>query len=85
MKISSKQVGIVVLFWNDSKKTIKCLQSLLNQEKLKNIILLVDNNSDQIHSKNIFKWLNRKKIYCNKVKKNYLIKKKKIIKKPYII
>ena len=77
MKISSKQVGIVVLFWNDSKKTIKCLQSLLNQEKLKNIILLVDNNSDQIHSKNIFKWLNRKKIYCNKVKKNYLIKKKK--------
>ena len=70
MKISSKQVGIVVLFWNDSKKTIKCLQSLLNQEKLKNIILLVDNNSDQIHSKNIFKWLNRKKIYCNKVKKN---------------
>ena len=84
MKISSKQVGIVVLFWNDSKKTIKCLQSLLNQEKLKNIILLVDNNSDQIHSKNIFKWLNRKKIYCNKVKKNYLIKKK-IIKKPYII
>ena len=54
MKISSKQVGIVVLFWNDSKKTIKCLQSLLNQEKLKNIILLVDNNSDQIHFKEYF-------------------------------
>ena len=31
----NKKVGIVVLFWNDYKKTIVCLESICNQKKVK--------------------------------------------------
>ena len=48
MKKTLNELGVVVLFWNDSEKTIKCLKSLLNQQKQKFNIILVDNNSDQI-------------------------------------
>ncbi len=52
-----KKLAVVVLFWNDSEKTIKCLKSLLNQQKQKFNIILVDNNSDQIFSKKVLDWL----------------------------
>jgi GT2 family glycosyltransferase len=74
MKKKLNQLGIVVLFWNDSEKTIKCLRSLLNQQKQKFSIILVDNNSDQIYSKKILDWLKKKKISCIKVKKNIIFK-----------
>ena len=46
MKKQNK-LAIVVLFWNDSEKTLKCLNSLFQQKKQKFKIVLVDNNSDQ--------------------------------------
>lgn len=75
MNKTLNRLGIVVLFWNDSEKTIKCLKSLLNQKKQKFDIILVDNNSDQIFSNQIFKWLKKKKISYYNVKKNYIFKK----------
>ena len=46
MKNNIDHLAIVVLFWNDSHKTIKCLSSLLNK-KQKFDIVLVNNNSDE--------------------------------------
>ena len=70
MKKALNRLAIVVLFWNDSEKTIKCLKSLLRQKRQKFNIVLVDNNSDQIYSKKILDWLKKKKIYYSKVSKN---------------
>ena len=75
MKQTSNQLGIVVLFWNDSEKTIKCLKSLFNQQKQKFNIVLVDNNSDRIYSKKILDWLKKNKINYIKVEKNFFSKK----------
>ena len=61
MKKTLNELGVVVLFWNDSEKTIKCLKSLLNQQKQKFNIILVDNNSDQIFSKKFLFFLKKKK------------------------
>ena len=61
MKKTLNELGVVVLFWNDSEKTIKCLKSLLNQQRQKFNIILVDNNSDQIYSKKILDWIKKKK------------------------
>ncbi|MBD1148550.1 glycosyltransferase [Pelagibacterales bacterium SAG-MED30] len=71
MKKTLNELGVVVLFWNDSEKTIKCLKSLLNQQKQKFNIILVDNNSDQIFSKKVLDWLKKKKINSIKVKKKF--------------
>ena len=62
MKKAINHLAIVVLFWNDSEKTIKCLKSLFKQKRQKFNIVLVDNNSDQIYSKKILDWLKKKKI-----------------------
>ena len=75
MRQTSNQLGIVVLFWNDSEKTIKCLKSLFNQQKQKFNIVLVDNNSDRIYSKTILDWLKKNKINYIKVEKNFFSKK----------
>ena len=61
MKKTLNHLAIVVLFWNDSEKTIKCLKSLFKQQRQKFNIVLVDNNSDQIYSKKILDWLKKKK------------------------
>ena len=61
MKNNLDQLAIVVLFWNDSYKTIKCLSSLFKQEKQKFDIVLVDNNSDEKYSKKIIHWIKKKK------------------------
>ena len=74
MKKKLNQLAIVVLFWNDSDKTIKCLNSLFQQKKQNFSIILVDNNSDQKYSKKIFDWLKKKNIKHTKVK-NELISK----------
>ena len=63
-----KQLAIVVLFWNDSKKTIKCLKSLFNQKKQKFHIVLVDNNSKEIYSKKILNWLKKSKVNFIQIK-----------------
>ena len=75
MKKNLNQLAIVVLYWNDSKKTIKCLKSLFQQKKQKFNIILVDNNSDQKYSKEILDWIKKKKFYYTKVKKNFIPKK----------
>jgi len=75
MKKTLNHLAIVVLFWNDSEKTIKCLKSLFKQQRQKFNIVLVDNNSDQIYSKKILDWLKKKKIDYNKVTKNSILKK----------
>ena len=61
MKKALNHLAVVVLFWNDSEKTIKCLKSLFKQKRQKFNIVLVDNNSDQIYSKKILDWLKKKK------------------------
>ena len=75
MKKTLNHLAIVVLFWNDSEKTIKCLKSLFKQQRQKFNIVLVDNNSDQIYSKKILDWLKKKKIDYGKVTKNSILKK----------
>lgn len=62
------KIAVVVLFWNDSKKTINCLNSLVNQKKISFDIVLVDNNSEKKFSNQIFNWIKKKKkIKLNKV------------------
>ena len=75
----NKKTGIVVLFWNDYKKTITCLESVYKQKKINFSLILVDNNSDKIYSKKILNWLkkNRKKVILVKEKRIY---EKKIFK-----
>ena len=53
----NKQIGIVVLFWNDSKKTISCLKSIFKQKNINYSLVLVDNNSNKIYSNKVFEWL----------------------------
>lgn len=65
-------LGVVVLFWNDYKKTIKCLNSIINQSKISPLIVLIDNNSDQIYFKNIKMWLKKKNIAILRNKKEFL-------------
>ena len=70
-----KELAIVVLFWNDSEKTIKCLKSLFKQKKQKFHIVLVDNNSEETYSKKVLKWLKKNNINFIKTKKNFILKK----------
>ena len=84
MKKQSK-LAIVVLFWNDSEKTLKCLNSLFQQKKQEFKIVLIDNNSDQKYSKKIFNWLNKKKIKYAKVNKNSSLKQSNNNKKLFYI
>ena len=69
MKTNSNLLGIVVLFWNDSDKTIQCLNSLFDQKKQASSIILVDNDSDETYSKKIFNYLEKKKSVSLKYKK----------------
>ena len=71
MNIST--VGIVVLYWNDSEKTIRCIESIFKQKKIKFNLILVDNNSKKIFSEKIINWLKK-----NKIKINYINSEKKI-------
>ena len=75
MKINNN-LAVVVLFWNDSKKTINCLDSLFNQERQKLKIILVDNNSDKKFSRAIINWLKKKNIKLLKVNSGELLKTK---------
>ncbi len=74
MKKNFNLLGVVVLFWNDSEKTIQCLKSLFEQKKQKSCIILVDNNSDKTFSKKIFDFLKKRKINFAKVKKDSVLK-----------
>ena len=85
MKKQTNELAVVVLFWNDYKKTIKCLNSLLNQKKQKFDIILVDNNSDKFFSKKIFEWLKLKKIFLKKVNFNCIFYKPNQNKKIFYI
>ena len=60
MNIST--VGIVVLYWNDSEKTIRCIESIFKQKKIKFNLILVDNNSKKIFSEKIINWLKKIKL-----------------------
>ena len=85
MKKISNQLAVVVLFWNDSGKTINCLKSLFQQQKQKFDIILVDNNSDQKYSKKILEWLKRKKIKFSRIKSNNISRTKNINKQLFYI
>ena len=58
-------IGIVVLFWNDSEKTIRCIDSIFKQKKIKFNLILVDNNSKKIFSEKIINFLKKNKIKIN--------------------
>ncbi len=68
MKKDKNFIGIVVLFWNDSEKTIECLESIFKQKKVRFNLILVDNNSEVIFRKKVLKWLNKNNINVNHVK-----------------
>ena len=56
----SKNLAITVLTWNDWENTTKCLESIF-QSSFENFdVILVDNNSDEIHLKKIHEWANNK-------------------------
>jgi len=79
MNKNKNELAIVVLFWNNSDKTIACLKSLFSQKKQKFNIILVDNNSDLKYRKNIINWLkkNKKKTFLiDNNKKNFILKTK---------
>ena len=61
-------------FWNDSKKTIRCLNSIYNQKNIKLSLILVDNNSDKKFSLKVLNWLKK-----NKVKIEHITNKKKVM------
>ena len=79
------ELAVVILFWNNSEKTIKCLNSIFNKKKLKLNIVLVDNNSEKKYSNDIIHWLHKKKIRLIKIKKNHKIQKNKLDKICYYI
>jgi GT2 family glycosyltransferase len=62
-------LSVVVLFWNDSEKTIKCLNSIYNQKNIKFSLILVDNNSNKKYSEKVLNWLKKKKINIKYIKK----------------
>ena len=56
----SKNLAITVLTWNDWQNTTKCLESIF-QSSFENFdVILVDNNSDEVHLKKIREWANNK-------------------------
>ena len=59
---NKNKLAVVVLFWNDFEKTIKCLDSIYKQKKIDLSVILVDNNSKKKYSKKVIKWLRVKKI-----------------------
>ena len=60
-------LSVVVLFWNNSDKTIRCLKSIYNQKNIKFSLILVDNNSEKKFSKKVLNWLKKKRIIIEHV------------------
>ena len=52
----SKNLAITVLTWNDWENTIKCLESIYQSTFDNFDIILVNNNSAEIHLEKIFEW-----------------------------
>ena len=65
-------LSVVVLFWNNSDKTIRCLNSIYKQKNINFSLILVDNNSEKKFSQKVLNWLKK-----NKIKIDYINKKKK--------
>ena len=83
-KNKNNNLSIVVLFWNDSEKTIKCINSIFKQKKVNFTLVIVDNNSDRKYSNKVIKWLKKNKIKIYKKNKktinsNFSKNKKKCI------
>jgi GT2 family glycosyltransferase len=78
MKIESPSVAVVILSWNDWKNTAECLESIFQSDYKNYDIIVVDNNSNNIHFEKLLDWCKFKKIrffpinFGNKI----LIKKK---------
>ena len=86
----SKNLAITVLTWNDWQNTIKCLESIYQSTFDNFDIILVNNNSKEIHLQKIIDWSKNnikiedeeitynpnKKIEIIKVEKNTIIKSK---------
>ncbi len=70
MNIKDNMLAVVVLFWNDSNKTIRCLKSLLSQKRQKLKIVLVDNNSNDKFVKEINSFLKKNKTTVIKINEN---------------
>lgn len=68
-KINKNFLSVVVLFWNNSSKTIKCLESIFKQKKINFTLVLVDNNSERKYSNQILSWLKKRKIKIHELKK----------------
>ena len=56
----NKNLAITVLTWNDWENTIKCLESIYQSSYEKFDVILVNNNSDQIHIDKIYEWSKNK-------------------------
>ena len=76
------KLAIVFLTWNDWKNTVECLESIYNSSFENYDIILIDNNSDEIHLEKIKDWsknniiVNDKQFNFNSKKNINLIKVK---------
>ena len=52
----NKNLAITVLTWNDWENTVKCLESIYQSSYDKFDVILVNNNSDQMHIDKIYEW-----------------------------
>ena len=56
----TKNLAITVLTWNDWENTVKCLESIYQSTFSDFDVILVNNNSDQIHLDKIYEWSKNK-------------------------
>tara|TARA_B100000674_G_scaffold315885_1_gene262756 strand:+ start:287 stop:1321 length:1035 start_codon:yes stop_codon:yes gene_type:complete len=54
----NKNLAITVLTWNDWENTTKCLESIFQSSYEYFDVILVDNNSDELHMNKIYEWAN---------------------------
>lgn len=74
----NKSVAIVILTWNDWINTTQCLDSLLKSDYMNFDLVLVDNNSTELHYHKILEWCKKRNFYYNIINKKYQFSNLKI-------
>ncbi len=66
-----EEIAVIILNFNDAKKTVKCILSFLKAGILPNSIYLVDNNSSEQESRELYKSFNQIKFFQLKENNGY--------------
>ena len=61
MKVKNPSVAVAILSWNDWKNTTKLLESVFKSDYNNYDIIVVDNNYDNYHFKQLLNWCKKKK------------------------